>query len=239
MRGRCNFDCDFDSHLATPSALHRIFHRVEGVDGLVVTAVVNPYERKAVATLAVVNPRAGCSIAAKYSWKEGPPDPSILRKIASDDEATILAQLYAAKRLKLDADSLTISQLTALCTVPRFLLQLWHCFQHRMHSSVVNMRLQANAVQFVDAEFPPLQTSLYRTTGDDDEKKDGDVGVIAPSSVPPDVITWRRVSQFLRPAYQVVADGVSPLDIRQGSLGDCWCVNFRDAVMGYLEMSPL
>jgi hypothetical protein len=68
---------------------------------------------------------------------------------------------------------------------------------------------QTNGVSFIDLEFPPTAASLSNKP-------------VAACSV---VVTWRRVSDFLSPGYSVIEDGATPLDIRQGTLGDCWLLS--------------
>lgn len=118
------------SFLVSQRVLHgetRALHCACSVnDGTVMTATVliNPFERKRVATLVVVNPSAAASLSAKYSWKEGPPDAATLVSLATQDENTIRTELSAATRLGFGADSLTVSAIESLCKV-RLLVACW------------------------------------------------------------------------------------------------------------------
>lgn len=67
---------------------------------------------------------------------------------------------------------------------------------------------QKNNVKFVDKDFPPVSSSLFDRTKEE-KNPFGDV-------------CWRRASEFLEVGYDVFEGGVSPNDIHQGKLGDCW-----------------
>jgi calpain-15 len=75
-----------------------------------------------------------------------------------------------------------------------------------------------NRVQFLDTEYPPTVASLYLTNHDlrgtpnlQDAWKDRE-----------DLLVWRRPSEFMAEDYAVFVDGITPSDIRQGCLTDCW-----------------
>jgi hypothetical protein len=71
--------------------------------------------------------------------------------------------------------------------------------------------------KFVDPEFPPLDSSLYKqnTTSAMMGQKSS-----ASSKHPP--VEWKRAYEFLGTDYQVFSGAIEPGDIRQGALGDCW-----------------
>ena len=79
--------------------------RLKGKDGLTTTTVVNPFQRKAVGVLEVVDVYEGWSVTVSFSWKQCPPDNSVLQALAAAEDAKIADTLRKAKGLRLDADS--------------------------------------------------------------------------------------------------------------------------------------
>ena len=63
-------------------------------------------------------------------------------------------------------------------------------------------------IHFLDAEFPPGEKALVSKKPDAKAK----------------TVQWRRASEFLGPKMALFIDGIEPNDIKQGELGDCWCV---------------
>ena len=75
-------------------------------------------------------------------------------------------------------------------------------------------------VNFVDVEFPPSHKSLLATdSGGKVEEGAGD----SEGKASVELVTWRRPVDFFDGEYDVFMHKVEPRDIRQGSLGDCWC----------------
>ena len=58
---------------------------------------------------------------------------------------------------------------------------------------------------FVDKEFPPNTSSLYRKT------------------IPNKRISWKRASEIVKNP-QFIVDGIAPEDLDQGDMGDCWLI---------------
>lgn len=82
-----------------------------------------------------------------------------------------------------------------------------------------NMLLKAarkSGKMYVDTTFPPIQNSLFRQGIDTDPS--GPMKAL-------NLISWRRPQDFLPECWQskiCLFDGISPSDIDQGQLGDCY-----------------
>ena len=63
--------------------------------------------------------------------------------------------------------------------------------------------------KFIDLEFLPGPAALMPPSPDTKAK----------------LVHWRRAPDFLGPDVAMFRDGISPNDIQQGELGDCWFVN--------------
>lgn len=86
-----------------------------------------------------------------------------------------------------------------------------------------------SGLSFVDLDFPPTDSSLYKqvpstTAGDSSAAR-----VKAP-------VEWKRTSEFMTGEIEVFADAIEPNDIRQGALGDCW---FLCAISAIAEFPDL
>lgn len=84
---------------------------------------------------------------------------------------------------------------------------------------------------FVDLDFPPSETSLYRP---ETLQQKGDNSAPLPTTTSP--IQWRRASEFMDGPFDIFADGIDPGDIRQGALGNCW---FLCAIAALTEFPEL
>ena len=72
-------------------------------------------------------------------------------------------------------------------------------------------RCKARKEKFVDESFPPCRTSLISDW------------TTSPKAAVWDRFEWRRASEFLTPRdLAVFKQGISPSDIRQGALGNCY-----------------
>ena len=71
----------------------------------------------------------------------------------------------------------------------------------------LEMQLIKEDTHFVDSEFPPVYDSI-----------------IADKSKPyGPFLTWRRAPEFMEDGkFSMFEDGIDPLDIEQGQLGNCW-----------------
>jgi calpain-15 len=82
----------------------------------------------------------------------------------------------------------------------------------------ITAQLLAANLQFIDTDFPPIDSS---------------VAPLFAGRPYGDAITWKRAPEFMRrhsdtgdekdePDVKLYEDGISPLDIQQGGLGNCW-----------------
>jgi hypothetical protein len=71
-----------------------------------------------------------------------------------------------------------------------------------------------NRTLFLDTDYPPTKASIYLINHPGENNagwEDRD-----------DLLVWRRPREFMTDGYTVFYEGISPSDIRQGCLTDCW-----------------
>lgn len=71
-----------------------------------------------------------------------------------------------------------------------------------------------NRTLFLDTDYPPTKASIYLVNRPGESNsgwEDRD-----------DLLVWRRPREFIADGYTVFYEGISPSDIRQGCLTDCW-----------------
>lgn len=78
-----------------------------------------------------------------------------------------------------------------------------------MKQSELEAQLKSKGVKnFVDPNFPPLDSSIYDNIHDEYPF--------------PNIVHWRRPKEFMKTAPQLFLGGIDPNDIKQGALADCW-----------------
>lgn len=98
------------------------------------TTMVNPYERRVVARMTVVDPEAQWSLKCRYQWKESQPDETQVASVMERDREQIAEAMRAAGELRLAADSVSVEDVKTAC--------------------------RAKGITFVDLDFPPAPSSL-------------------------------------------------------------------------------
>ena len=92
-----------------------------------------------------------------------------------------------------------------------------------MPLDAIRRKLKESGTNFVDVEFPPVESSIYPAT---EGKPFGE-------------IVWKRPKDFMDAKdgpMEVFDKKIEPNDIKQGQLGDCW---FMCALASLAEMPYL
>ena len=97
-----------------------------------------------------------------------------------------------------------------------------------MPLDAIRQKLKENKTNFIDIEFPPVESSIYPASESQ------------PFGQP---IVWKRPKDFMvvdesqgLNSPEVFFKKIEPDDIKQGQLGDCW---FMCALASLAEMSHL
>lgn len=160
------------------------------VDGTKLVAKVRPYTRIELGKVSLIDDDRRASLKTKCSWLVEDPDESEISEYMKVHLAQLDRVLQEAKNLDFPHHS----------TDPK--------------NSRVKEICQTYGKNFVDFDFPPRETSLYRP------------GSLAEQSAGKEkklqVVEWKRPVDFMKGRINIFEGSIEAADIRQGALGDCW-----------------
>jgi hypothetical protein len=183
------------------------------IAGLLSISVVKPFTRQTVAVLHVVDSHQKTSLKCKYTWKESENDDAD----ANADPHVEVRETEHKNRCLRECRKIfggygSLGSSGTAESGDAFLLD--------GPAREIAKSCQASGVQFCDPDFPPIKDSLVRGPLNMATRLEAAQGA---SEALFDDTRWRTPSQFGEGLdYKMFEDGISPDDIRQGSLGDCW-----------------
>lgn len=80
---------------------------------------------------------------------------------------------------------------------------------------------KAAGMKYIDPDFPPAEKSIH---------------TLAKNPLPVKAVFWRRPDDFIPGGNYHMFAGISPQDVKQGALGDCW---FACALSALAEFPPI
>jgi hypothetical protein len=171
------------------------------------TVNLRPYSRMMVASVYIVDKKKAASLSLSQSWTVSSP--------SLEDTCTyIRAHTLKMKPLLHDAHTIPF---------PAAELDPTNTAMHEVCHSY--------GKKFIDKDFPPTLTSLFKPTTKLTEGELSGTGATERTT-----IEWRRPTDFMVGEYQVFEAGIEPGDIQQGQLGDCW---FLCAIAALTEFPQL
>ena len=127
------------------SSSENVISKSEYGEDLKFEVSLQPYQgRVVIAKLELNDPVKKASIKTKKSWRVEDPPEEIIAEFQSQHEQELQKFLEIAIDLELDEDSASIAELTSRC--------------------------QINEILFLDAEFPPNNSSLYKDHSGDEKR---------------------------------------------------------------------
>jgi len=119
------------------SASENIVSEVDPEKGLKFDITVQPFTKALICCVILKDGGRKASIKTKKSWRISEPPDEMIKEFVEQHEADLEKFLQVAMELELNDDSASAEQLTERCL--------------------------ANDVLFLDADFPPNDTSLYKS----------------------------------------------------------------------------
>lgn len=174
------------------------------VDGMKLVAKVRPYTRVDLGRVSLIDDDRRASLKTKCSWTVEDPDESEVEEYMRVHKAQLERVLQEAKALDFPQQVLD----------PK--------------NERVREICRTFGKSFVDFDFPPQESSLYRP-GTLAERDAGTAKKLQ-------AIEWKRAIEFMKQTPRVFEGAIEAADIRQGALGDCW---FLSALAALTEFPVL
>jgi len=167
---------------------------------MVVKCTSQPFMRTSVCQLRVINPTRFWEISFSVSVKFSEPDKDFIDRMIEYQNDELEERIAAINSLNLSSNEV-ISTITEVA--------------------------RDRGVSFIDPEFPPTPTSLYKTRVSWKKGLDwvdgGDKAMLeAEERAKEEQIVWRRPAEFSEEPFFLFHGDIEAEDITQGRLGDCW-----------------
>lgn len=169
------------------------------LEDMKLTVKVAPYHRAHLGQVIMIDEDRRASLKMSCAWAMEEADASAVEDYMKVQDAQLQQSLTEATKLNFPhhMDDPTLERVHEIC--------------------------RTYGKSFVDFEFAPTTTSLYKTS-------------TLNSNQNVQKIEWKRPKDFLKNQYEVFEGAIEAADIRQGALGDCW---FLSAVAALTEFESL
>lgn len=166
------------------------------------SVTLSPGRRTTVGSVSMVDASFRGELKVEFSWEILPMDAEALRELCKHQEHKVMENIRANE------------ELNARFGKPTTL-------------SEVAQQYLSSQIQFVDLDFPPNSSSIrsHVSPVPFQFKSHSNRTVSNADSFSKQAVCWRRPREFMtssKTTVQVFKDGISPQDIRQGSIANCW-----------------
>lgn len=157
------------------------------------TGKITPFSRVEIGRVVMVNDEQRASLRVGCTWVMEKPDGAEMKKYLVTQNAKVQRLVDDAAKLSFPAQ-----------------------VEDPNHQQTVEL-CKAYGKSFVDLDFPPSELAI-KGSNKPNAKSDGDES--ASAAVP--AVEWKLPNEVFKTGAQLFAGGITPEDIQQGALGDCW-----------------